>query len=277
MPKDLSRLAIVALLLLAAPAFGQVKLPDKPRTYVEDLANVIDASHEQRLNGILQELDQKVRVQYVVLTVPSTNGVPITQYSIELGHNKWQLGQEPGTYGFLFTLAVQDQKYAFDVGRDLEGFVTDQYCGRVGREVLLPYLKQNQYSEGIYQANLRVVQRIASEAGITLTGMPALPRSGQPGRRRLPGCSSLVFLLLMMLFIGGMGGGMRRGLGGWLFFPMMLGGFGGRGGYGRSGSYGGGSFGGSFGSFGGGVGGGFGGFGGGGGGGFGGGGASGGW
>jgi uncharacterized protein len=266
----------VFLLALAGSALGQIKLPNKPRYYVEDLANVINAQHERALNGILQELDQKIRVQYVILTIPSTGGVPIEQYSIELAHNTWQLGQEPGTYGFLFTLAVQDQKYRFEVGYDMESFITDQYCGRIGRDVLVPYLQRNRYSEGIYQANLGVVQRIAGQAGITLTGMPTLPPSGQRGRRR-PGCGSLFFLLMMILFIGGMGGGMRRGLGTWLFLPMMFGGFGGHGGYGRSGSYGGGSFGGSFGGFGGGTGGGFGGFGGGGGGGFGGGGASGGW
>lgn len=258
MPRDFSRLALVVL-LLAAPVFGQVKVPDKPRYYVEDLANVIDASHEQRLNGILQELEQKAGAQYIILTVDTTGGVPIAQFSVELAHNKWTLGQKDKDNGMLFVLAAADRKYWFTPGRGLEGFLTDNYVGRLGREVLVPYLKRNQYGEGIYLANLLMIQRIADGAGVTLTGMPNLPRYRQPAQRsrRLPGCSSLFFLLLMMLFIGGIGGGRRRGLGGWLFLPMMLGGFGGHGGYGRSGSYGGGSFGGSFGSFGGGGGGGF--------------------
>ena len=92
MPKDLSRLAIIVL-LLAAPTFGQVKLPDKPRHYVEDLANIIDAPHEQRLNGILQELKQKSGAQYIILTLDTTGGVPIAKFSEELAHNKWKLGQ----------------------------------------------------------------------------------------------------------------------------------------------------------------------------------------
>jgi len=275
MPRNLSRVALVVL-LLAAPVFSRVKLPAKPRYYVEDLANVIDASHERQLNGVLQELEQKTGAQYIILTVDTTGGTAIEEFAIELAHDEWKLGQKGKDNGMLFVLAVKDRRWTFQVGYGLEGFITDQSCGRIGRQVLVPYLKQNQYSQGIYEANLHVVQRIAGKAGITLTGMPVLPRSGQPGRR-LPGCSSLFFLLMMMLFIGGMGGGMRRGLGGWLLFPMLFGGFGRSGGYGRSGSYGGGSFGGSFGSFGGGAGGGFGGFGGGGGGGFGGGGASGGW
>ena len=252
MPKPLRTLAAV-LLLLAVPAFGQVKLPVQPRNHVEDLANVIDASHEQRLNGILQELEQKTGAQYIILTVATTGGIPIEQFAIEVAHDRWKLGQKGKDNGLLFVLATTERRARFEVGYGLEGFVTDLYCSQIGREVLKPYLQRNQYSAGIFQANLQVVQKIASEAGVALTGMPNLPRSRQPvqRRRRLPGCSSLFFLLLMIFFIGGMGG-RRRGMGGWLFFPLLFGGFGGRGGYGRSGRYGGGSFGGSLGGFGGG-------------------------
>ena len=97
---------------------------------------------------------------------------------------------------------------------------------------------QASYAEvGIAQANLVVVQKIAGQTGVTLTGMPTLPRGPQPVRRsrRLPGCSSLFFLLMIVLFMGGMGGGRRRGMGGWLFWPMLFGGFGGGGGGGFSG------------------------------------------
>jgi uncharacterized protein len=274
MPSRPRRVATLIIVLLAAPIFGQVKLPDRPEHYVEDLANVINADREQALNGILQELEQKTTVQYIILTVETTGGLAIEQFSIELVE-KWKLGAKGKDNGLLFTLAVKDRRYRFEVGYGLEGFITDQYCGRIGREELVPYLRQNNYSEGIYQANLRVIQKIAAEAGVTLTGMPNLPREPAPRnpQRRMPGapCCSLLFFLLMILFFGGLGGRMGWG---WFFLPFMLGGFGGHGGYGRSGSYGGGSFGGSFGGFGGG---GFGNFGGGGGGGFGGAGASGGW
>jgi uncharacterized protein len=246
-------------------ARAQVNLP-MPQHYVEDNANVIDASDEHSLNGILQELEQKTGAQYVVLTVLTTGGVPIEQFSIELAE-KWKLGQKGKDNGMLFVLAMNDRKWRFEVGYGLEGFITDQYCGRVGREVLVPHLKKGDYSQGIYRANLTVVQKIASEAGVTLTGMPKLtPVNVGRGRakRGIP-CCSLFLVLIFFFLIFGRGGGGGRGMGMWFFLPFMLGGFGGRGGfggyggYGRSGSFGGGSFGGGFGGFGGGMGGGFGG------------------
>ncbi len=260
-------LALLAMPFACATAYAQADLPE-PRHFVEDYANVIDPSTEQSLNGILQELEQKTGAQYIILTVQTTGGVPIEQFSIELAQ-KWQLGQKGKDNGFLFTIATLDKKYRFEVGYGLEGFVTDQYCGRVGRQVLVPLIRQGNFSQGIYDANLQVVQKIASEAGVTLSGMPKLapvPVQQRSRRRSLPCCSVLPILIFLILIFGG-GRGRGGGMGMWLMLPFLFGGGRGYGGgFGRSGSFGGGSFGG-----------GFGGFGGGGGGGFGGGGASGGW
>ena len=248
---------IVALLVVTATttvACAKADLP-RPRHYVEDYANVINSNEEQSLNGILQELEQKTGAQYIVLTVPTTDGLPIEQFAIELAE-QWKVGQKGKDNGLLFVLAKNDRRWRFEVGYGLEGFVTDQYCGRVGRDVLVPYLKRDDYSQGIYQANLQVTRQIAAKAGVTLTGMPKI-KSGpvSRGRRGLPCCSVLPMLFFMLLMFGGR----RRGMGMLFFLPFMMGGFGGHGGYGRSGSFGGGSFGGGFGGFGGGMGGGFGG------------------
>jgi uncharacterized protein len=256
MQRIFSQLIITPLIIFAATivSHARIDLP-MPRRYVEDYANVINASDERSLVGVLQELEQKTGAQYIVLTVLTTDSMPIEQFSIELAE-KWKLGQKGKDNGLLFVLAKNDRKWRFEVGYGLEGFVTDQYCGRVGREVLVPFLRKGDYSQGIYKANLQIAQRIATEAGVTLSGMPKT--KPVPVRRRtrgLPFCGSLPILIFMLLLFGGLG----RGMGWWFFLPFIFGGFGGHGGYGRSGSFGGGSFGGGFGGFGGGMGGGFGG------------------
>lgn len=243
--------ALLLISVTAAIGYGKVDLP-MPAHYVEDYANVINDSDERSLNGILQELEQKTGAQYIVLTVQATGGVAIQQFSIELT-DKWKLGQKGKDNGMLFVIAVADKKYWFSTGYGLEGFVTDRFCGQVGRKVLVPYLKKGNYSQGIYEANLQIVQKIAKESGVTLTGMPKLAPV-PTGRVGTPFCFSILPLLIILFFLFSAGRG--RGMGLWLFLPFMLGGFGG---YGRSGSYGGGSFGGGFGGFGGGMGGGFGG------------------
>jgi uncharacterized protein len=254
MRRLLPHLTATLLITFASTAYAKTDLP-MPRHYVEDYANVIDSSEEHSLNGILQELEQKTSVQYIILTVQSTEGVPIEQFAIEHAQ-KWKLGQKGKDNGMLFVLAVEDRRYRFEVGYGLEGFITDQYCGRIGRDVLTPLLKQGQYSKGIYEANLQIVQKIAGEYNVSLTGMPKLAPMPVRDREISSPCfgTILPLLLLIILFMGMTGRGM-----GLLFLPFLFGGRGGYGGYGRSGSYGGGSFGGGFGGFGGGMGGGFGG------------------
>ena len=247
---------IATLLLISAIAtagYAEADLP-MPRHYVEDYANVINASDERSLNGILQELEQKTGAQYIVLTVLTTGGLPIEQFALEHAE-KWKLGRKGKDEAMLFVFAAKERQARFEVGYGLEGFITDQYTNRVGRNVLLPYIKQRNISRGIYEANLQIAQSIATENGVTLSGMPKLKPLPVRQRRRLPFCGAVPMLLLMLLLFGGFG----RGMGWWFLLPFMLGGFGGHGGYGRSGSFGGGSFGGGFGGFGGGMGGSFGG------------------
>jgi uncharacterized protein len=285
MRKNLPILIALTLVLpvLGAKPFAKPSLP-MPKSYVEDYANVINADHKHALLGLLQELEQKTGVQYIILTIDTTGGLPIEQFSIEL-LDKWKLGQKGKDNGVLFTMALKDRAYRFDIGYGLEGVITDAAAGQIGRDVLVPYLKKGDYSRGIYEANLRVIRRIAESYKATLTGMPNLPRAvPAPGRSSRPGgsgCPCFGFLLLAFLLMFVFGRGRRGGGGGgiwpWLFWPLLFRGFGGYGGHGQSGSFGGGSFGGGFGGFGGGSSGGFGSFGGGGGGSFGGGGAGGHW
>jgi len=116
MRRFIPRLILTLILLpaLAVTGYGQADLP-MPRHYVEDYANVINDSDEHSLNGILQELDQKTGAQYIILTVLSTGGLPIAQFSIGLAE-KWKLGQKGKDNGMLFVLSKNDRKWRFEVG-----------------------------------------------------------------------------------------------------------------------------------------------------------------
>jgi len=257
----MTRLSTVALLLtislvtvcLAIPVTA-AKIEPAPKTYVTDRAGVIDSTAEQRLTGLLQDLEQKTGARIVVLTVNSTDGQDIHQFAFERA-DRWKFGRNRAGASVLVVVAVKDRKYRIEVGYDWEGILPDGYVGQVGRDYFVPNFRAGKYGQGIFEVTAVLAQTIAKEKGVALTGMPKLT---MPGRRRpaLP-CAGGLFplLMLLMLFSG------RRRSRGLLFWGLLAGSMMGGG---RSS---GGSFGGS----------GFGSFGGGGGGGFGGGGASGGW
>jgi uncharacterized protein len=257
---------LVLVCLWGIPSSAQIDIPAKPLNHVVDLAGIIDPDAESALNGYLLELEQKTTVQMVILTIKSLEGDPIEDLSIHIAHDKWKLGQKGKDNGVLLLVSLQDRRYRFEIGYGLEGILPDAYVSTLGRQYLVPYFRQGDYSKGITAAALAIIDRIASNAGVTITGLPTLrrgqayPGSGTGGRgpTRLQSIFGILFFIVMvylfirnprlfflLLFMNALGGGRRSSWGG------SGGGFGG--------GFGGGSFGG------------------GGGGGFGGGGASGGW
>ena len=235
-------------------------IPDKPQRYVVDLAGIVDDATENRLNGYLQELEQKTTAQMVVLTISSLEGESIEDFSITIAHDKWKLGQKGKDNGVLFLISVKDRKYRIEVGYGLEGVLPDSLAGSMGRDLLVPYFRKGDYSNGIFATTLAMANKIAEDAGVKIEGMPSIKYQTAPTGKGKSGSPlstiiGILFLIIMgILFIKN-----PRAFLLFLLFSSMGG---------RRGSWGGG---GGFG------GGGFGSFGGGGGGGFGGGGASGGW
>ncbi|HWL93367.1 MAG TPA: TPM domain-containing protein [Phycisphaerae bacterium] len=271
-------IGMVALcLFLPTSAFA---VPETtPLIGVVDEASIIDSATEKALNAILLELEQKKLAQMRILTIQTTGGRDLHDYAMELAR-AWKLGSAEKDNGVLMVIAVADRKYQTITGEGIEGPLTDGFLGDTQRDHIVPNFRRGNYAMGIYEATNAISQRIASDAGVSLTGAaaPVQPRASRGSRRgvRAGGMACFIFLVIAMMVIGsisrrGRRGGRRRG--GWgagdLLTGMILGSLLNSG---RRGGGWGGSSGGSFGG-----GGGFGGFGGGGGGSFGGGGAGGSW
>ena len=254
----------LSLLVIACLVFFSARMAmaqAMPASYVVDEAGIIEDTVEHRLAGHLQELEQKTGTQMIVLTIPSTGGIPIEEYALDKAES-WRLGQKGKDNGLLMVVAVNDRKYRIEVGYGLESIIPDSLAGTIARGYLVPGFKAGDYTGGIYATAVVIMNTIAKASGVHLSGMPAVQAPRAPAKRSPVG--SLLSFLFFIFVISSLMSGRSRGLFGALLLGSLLGGPR-SGGSHRSGGFG--SFGG----------GGFGGFGGGMGGGFGGGGASGGW
>lgn len=253
-------LAALFVCLVFASVSHSVSVPEKPAKYVVDLAGIVDTTVENRLNGYLQELEQKTTVQFVILTINSLEGESIEDVSINIAHDKWKLGRKEQDNGLLLLISVKDRKYRIEVGYGLEGILPDSLVGSIGRKFIGPFFRKGDYSGGIYAASLAMANEIAADARIKITGMPQVKRSARPAARDRPASLAGTIMTIVVLFIMLILFIKNPRL--FLFF-LLASSMGGRRGYwGSGGGFGGGGFGS---------------FGGGGGGGFGGGGAGGGW
>lgn len=258
--RRLSLITGVFILFLVVSAVQPADIPEMPSRYVVDLAGVVDDATETKLNGYLQELEQKTTAQLVILTINQLEGESIENLSIRIAHDKWKLGQKGKDNGVLLLIALKDRKYRIEVGYGLEGVLPDSLVGSLGRDLLVPYFRTGDYSNGIFAAAIALVDTIAKDAGVKIEGMPSIKYRTQPSGKGQPidpisTIIGIIFLIIMgILFI--------KNPKAFLLFLLFSSMGGRRGSWGSGGGFGGGGFGS---------------FGGGGGGGFGGGGASGGW
>ncbi len=247
---------LVFMLLATAALFAQAQDQLKISGYVNDFANVLNATTRARLTELCTEVDQKAQAQIVVVTIKTLAGRPIEDYSIDLA-TRLGIGPKQTNRGALILLAVDDHRYRIEVGYGLEEILPDGKAGGIGRDAV-PYLRQNNYDAAVTLMTSEVASVIAADRGVTLTGVVTSPRR----QNNAPSGISEIFLLLFLIFIifsifrraggpgsrmgpGGWVGPMVGGMGGGMMGGGWGGGFGGGGGGGGGfGGFGGGSFGG---------------------------------
>ena len=254
--------------------------------YVNDYGNMMSPETRSKIETDLKAFEQSDSTQIVILTIPSLEGEVLEEFSIKVG-DVWKIGQKGKDNGAILVVAAKERKIRIEVGRGLEGKLTDLASGQIIDLVMKPRFKNNDYDGGFIAATQALIDVTRGEFKVderqTVTGkkrsssFPVLFIFGAMalltlGRisRVLGGAAGAIGFSLIGLFMGfplvaiALIGVLGLGMG--IFLPLIFGGFGRGGGF-FPGGFGGGGFGG------GGDSGGFGG----GGGGFGGGGASGDW
>jgi uncharacterized protein len=219
---------LVILLLCAWPALAPAvtpPLPAHPSQYVVDLAGVLDAPTQARLNGLLHDLEAKTAAQVVVLTINSLERQPIEEFS----HHTavlWGIGQKGKDNGVLLTVAVKDHKYRIEVGYGLEGTLPDSLVGSLGRQYLVPNFRRGDYAGGI-TATVNQIAKIVSGGKVGGQAFAGKPQyHGETVAKKQPSeAGSTVILLSLFLILvvisifmrairGGRGGGGFFWLGG---------------------------------------------------------------
>ena len=243
---------VIVLVVCSAATIGHsVEIPVLPAAPVVDLAGIIDNDAESKLNRYLRELETKTGAQMAILTLDSLEGQALEELSITIAHDRWKLGQKGKDNGVLVVVALNDKKYRIEIGYGLESLLPDSLVGGIGRQYLVPAFKKGDYSTGIYAAAVVMANAIARDAGVEITGLPAVKKAYPSNKRnKSPGVigkifSLLFFVIMVIVFIKN-----PR-----LFLTyLLISSMGGRGGHwgGSGGGFGGGGFGGGGGGFGGG-------------------------
>jgi uncharacterized protein len=113
---------------------------------VNDFANALDPVQEKNLDHSLTQLQRDVDVEFAVVTVDTTNGQSLFDYSLGLAR-AWKIGGEKGR-GLLLVLAIKDHQWRLQITRALESDLPDDVCKDLAQPSL-PLYHQGKYAEGI--------------------------------------------------------------------------------------------------------------------------------
>jgi uncharacterized protein len=237
---------VAAVLVWVAVATAEPVSSLQHTDCVNDFAGVLSPSTITQLKEMCRQVLEKAQASVVVVTVKSTDGEEIVDYSQDL-YQKWGIGQKGKDRGVLILLAVQDRRRWITTGYGVEGILPDGKVGGFGREAV-PYLQRGDYDGAVSLLTSRVVDVIAKDAGVEIT--TSQPRRIEPlsTPRDGGGLSPGAIVALVILFIIVMAVPPLRRL---LFYMFLFGGGGRGGGWGGGGGWSGGGFGGGGGDFGG--------------------------
>jgi uncharacterized protein len=187
----------IFLLMFALPL--SVHALDVPalRGHVNDYAGILSPGTVQKLETDLGNFEKSDSTQIVVLTIPSLAGENLEEYSIRVAET-WKIGQKKLDNGAILLISKQDRKIRIEVGRGLEGKLTDLVSGRIIRGEIVPRFKAGDFDGGVLAGVSAIMAVVKGEYA-------AQPRDLRQSRKSLqPIFTLLIFFLVACVFLGAM-------------------------------------------------------------------------
>jgi uncharacterized protein len=202
-----------------------------PTGYVNDYAGVIDSATKESMETTLTNLDREQQIQFFVVTIDSTKGRDIFDYSLAVARG-WGIGSKDTSKPSLLLLAaIADRKAQDQVSRHLEGDLPDGLVGQIKREKLVPAFRAGQYGKGLSDTINAYIIEVAAKRGfstdkIFAPGVTVPERSsGRTNTCLTPFIILAVaaFIFFVLLGIGRKGGrgGPGGGGNGWLSYLLL--------------------------------------------------------
>ncbi len=199
-------LAVFLLAACATFAHAQDLAAIPPLTArVTDGASLLAPDQRSALDAMLADYEKQKGSQIAVLTVPTTAPEQIEQYGIRVAE-AWKIGRKGTADGVILIVAKDNprdlRRLRIEVGKGLEGAITDAQSKRIIDEEIAPHFRENDYYGGLVAGVRRIQSLLQGEA----LPPPPPPRqdtrtSGSGFGLGLPGLL-LVFVIVSFLFRG---------------------------------------------------------------------------
>jgi uncharacterized protein len=129
-----------------------VQLSDSTRL-VSNPDGILSSDAEAQINKILLDIRHKTSSEVVMVVIGNMAGnTDIDNFATDL-FTKWGIGKKDKDNGVLIVVAKDAHKYVIRTGYGAEGVLPDVVCGRIGRRILTPAFREDDYDGGLIKAS----------------------------------------------------------------------------------------------------------------------------
>jgi len=152
--------AIVAAIgAIPASALDVPAAPSLNRPIV-DTSKTLTEQEIAQLSAQINESRQTKEYQIGILVIPTLgSGEYLEGYSLKVAR-QWGVGDKTKSNGVLILVVKNEHKIRIEVGRGLEGNLTDAQTGRIIRDIIAPEFRNNDYAGGLSKA-ITSIQAVA--------------------------------------------------------------------------------------------------------------------
>ena len=138
---------LLGLVLLLIPIKVNAKITPTNEFYVNDYANILSKSTEERIINLNKKLYAKTGAQIDIVIINDLGGDSIENVA-NTTFNDFQIGSKDNN-GLLILFAKNDRKVRVEVGYGLEGTLNDGKVGRMMDQYMIPLFKEDKFAEGL--------------------------------------------------------------------------------------------------------------------------------
>lgn len=167
--------------------------------YVNDYAGMISPAAKAKIETELRNFEMSDSTQVFILTIPSLQAEPLEDFSIKVAE-AWKAGQKGRDNGVILLVAKAERKIRIEVGRGLEGRLTDLVAGQIVDYTIKPRFSRGEFDSGFITAVSAIIDATRGEFKAEPRRAPASRRGGFSFS---PFLAFLVFGGIALFFIAG--------------------------------------------------------------------------
>jgi len=152
---------ISAFIILPAIRTYALEVPSL-KARVNDYGNMISPETKSVLEEKLKAFEESDSTQVVILTVNSLEGDAMEDFTIRVAE-KWKIGHTKKDNGVILFASKNDRRMRIEVGRGLEGVLTDLLSGRILDNIIRPKFKAGDFDGGFISGTDSIIQACRGE------------------------------------------------------------------------------------------------------------------